>query len=216
MKNFFNSLKRQDGFTLVELMVVVAIIGLLSAVAIPNFKKYQAKAKTSEAKLQLSAVYTAMQSWYSDFDNYANCLNLMGFDPIVERPTRYYAVGFPPAATPPGNPLSVANGAPAACTGASVGNEGATTVAQVPTSSATNTSAFAAGKAMAGTLALKAADVLAANIVVAAPDILGVPTTTTWTAGAIGNIDASKLGVGVADTWMVNQNKRLISVRPGY
>jgi hypothetical protein len=89
-------------------------------------------------------------------------------------------------------------------------------VAQVPTSSATNTSAFAAGKAMAGTLALKAADVLAANIVVAAPDVLGVPTTTTWTAGAIGNIDASKLGVGVADTWMVNQNKRLISVRPGY
>jgi len=47
MKSFFQSLKRQDGFTLVELMVVVAIIGLLSAVAVPNFKKYQAKAKTS-------------------------------------------------------------------------------------------------------------------------------------------------------------------------
>ena len=61
MKSFLKSLKRQDGFTLVELMVVVAIIGLLSAVAIPNFKKYQAKAKVSEAKLQLSAAYTAEQ-----------------------------------------------------------------------------------------------------------------------------------------------------------
>ena len=53
MKSFLKPLGRQSGFTLVELMVVVAIIGLLSAVAIPNFKKYQAKSKISEAKLQL-------------------------------------------------------------------------------------------------------------------------------------------------------------------
>ncbi len=46
--------KSENGFTLVELMVVVAIIGLLSAVAIPNFQKYQARSKTSEAKLQFT------------------------------------------------------------------------------------------------------------------------------------------------------------------
>lgn len=94
MKRFLGSLKRQDGFTLVELMVVVAIIGLLSAVAIPNFKKYQAKAKMSEAKLQLSAAYTAQSSFFSDFNIYGHCLAYMGFDPNVERANRYYAIGF--------------------------------------------------------------------------------------------------------------------------
>lgn len=94
MKRFLGSLKRQDGFTLVELMVVVAIIGLLSAVAIPNFKKYQAKAKISEAKLQLSAAYTAESSFFSDFNIYGHCLAYMGYDPNIERANRYYAIGF--------------------------------------------------------------------------------------------------------------------------
>lgn len=98
MKRFYESLKRQDGFTLVELMVVVAIIGLLSAVAIPNFKKYQAKAKMSEAKLQLSAAYTAQASFFSDFNIYGHCLAYMGYDPNAEGANRYYAIGFGAAA----------------------------------------------------------------------------------------------------------------------
>ena len=93
------TLTTQDGFTLVELMVVVAIIGLLSAVAIPNFKKYQAKAKVSEAKLQLSAAYTAEQAFFSDFNMYSGCLPYMGFDPGRESANRYYAIGFSAVAT---------------------------------------------------------------------------------------------------------------------
>ena len=88
------SLRRQQGFTLVELMVVVAIIGLLSAVAIPNFKTYQAKAKVAEAKMQLSALYTAEASFFSDFNMYATCLAYMGFNPRAEKANRYYGVGF--------------------------------------------------------------------------------------------------------------------------
>jgi type IV pilus assembly protein PilA len=94
MKSFFKSLKRQSGFTLVELMVVVAIIGLLSAVAIPNFRKYQAKSKMSEAKLQLSSLYTAETAFFSDFNIYGTCLSYMGYDPSPEFRQRYYAVGF--------------------------------------------------------------------------------------------------------------------------
>lgn len=94
MKTFVKALKRQEGFTLVELMVVVAIIGILSAVAIPNFKKYQARSRTSEAKLQLAAAYTAQQSFYSDFSIYHTCLRYMGYDPSMEAASRFYSMGF--------------------------------------------------------------------------------------------------------------------------
>lgn len=82
------------GFTLVELMVVVSIIGLLSSVAIPSFKKYQAKSKMTEAKLQLATAYTAEAAFYADFNIYATCLSYMGFDPSDLTNQRFYAVGF--------------------------------------------------------------------------------------------------------------------------
>ena len=50
-------LKGKKGFTLIELMIVVAIIGILAAIAIPNFLKFQAKSKTSEAKTNLGAIF---------------------------------------------------------------------------------------------------------------------------------------------------------------
>jgi prepilin-type N-terminal cleavage/methylation domain-containing protein len=99
MKSFFTAFKRQNGFTLVELMVVVAIIGLLSAVAIPNFKKYQAKSKISEAKLHLSSLYTAESAFFSDYNMYGQCLRYMGYDPSKERTNRYYGVGLSAGAT---------------------------------------------------------------------------------------------------------------------
>ena len=60
-------LKRKSGFTLIELMIVVAIIGILAAIAIPNFLRFQLKAKTSEGKTNIAAIRTAEQSYYSEF-----------------------------------------------------------------------------------------------------------------------------------------------------
>jgi prepilin-type N-terminal cleavage/methylation domain-containing protein len=52
-------LKHKSGFTLIELMIVVAIIGILAAIAIPNFLRFQLKAKTSEGKTNIAAIRTS-------------------------------------------------------------------------------------------------------------------------------------------------------------
>lgn len=83
---------KNSGFTLIELMIVVAIIGILAAVAIPNYQKYQAKAKTSEAKVALNAMYTAEKTFYVEYSSYTMCLAQAGYAP--EGSTRYYVTGF--------------------------------------------------------------------------------------------------------------------------
>ena len=59
-------IKGQKGFTLIELMIVVAIIGILAAIAIPNFLTYQAKSKTSEAKTNLNAIRTGQIAFFAE------------------------------------------------------------------------------------------------------------------------------------------------------
>ena len=62
----FKRLKGQHGFTLIELMIVVAIIGILAAIAIPNFLQYQMKSRQSEAKTNLQAIKTSEVSFQAE------------------------------------------------------------------------------------------------------------------------------------------------------
>jgi len=75
--------RNKKGFTLIELMIVVAIIGILAAIAIPNFLKFQAKAKQSEAKTNLGAIYISQLSYFSNGNTYAdaNCFRLINWAP---------------------------------------------------------------------------------------------------------------------------------------
>jgi type IV pilus assembly protein PilA len=79
--------KLKRGFTLIELMIVVAIIGLLAALAIPNFIKFQARAKKSEAKSNLKSCFTAEKSYYGDKQKYVDEMDVVGCAP--ERGNRY-------------------------------------------------------------------------------------------------------------------------------
>ena len=62
----FKALRKQEGFTLIELMIVVAIIGILAAIAIPNFLQYQMKSRQAEAKTNLGAIRTSLTAFQAE------------------------------------------------------------------------------------------------------------------------------------------------------
>lgn len=89
---------KMEGFTLIELMIVVAIIGILAAIAIPNFLNYQCKAKQSEAKTLLGNIATAEEAYFTEYDKYKNDLGAIGF--ASKGAERYdYAVSAPSSTT---------------------------------------------------------------------------------------------------------------------
>ncbi len=80
-EKMIKKMRSKKGFTLIELMIVVAIIGILAAIAIPNFLKFQAKSKQSEAKTNLKAIFTAETSYFGEFNEYNDFVRI-NWEPI--------------------------------------------------------------------------------------------------------------------------------------
>ena len=82
----------QAGFSLIELMIVVAIIGILASIAVPNFQKFQRKAKQGEAKGYMSAIYTGEKSFLAEWSTYTASTKGIGF--AVDANQGCYRAGF--------------------------------------------------------------------------------------------------------------------------
>jgi type IV pilus assembly protein PilA len=91
--------RNNKGFTLIELMIVVAIIGILAAIAIPNFMTYQAKARQSEAKIALGGIFTSATAFGAENNSFvAPNEAALGYAPSGT-PRYSYWYGFGPTLT---------------------------------------------------------------------------------------------------------------------
>ena len=98
------SLRNKERFTLTQLMIVVAIIAILAAIAIPNFVAYQAKSRQSEAKINLGAIFTSATAFAAEqaTPTYVPgpTLDPIGWSPSGQpRYTYFYATGAVGAAS---------------------------------------------------------------------------------------------------------------------
>jgi len=64
-------MKSMKGFTLVELVIVIVIVGILSVVAVPVYKGYTKKAMATEGKALLGAVNTSQKVYFAEWGNFA-------------------------------------------------------------------------------------------------------------------------------------------------
>jgi type IV pilus assembly protein PilA len=169
------------GFTLVELMIIVAVIGLLSAIAIPNFMRYAARSKQTEAKSNLKAAFTTQRSQFQESDKYQTSVRVLNFSP--ERGNRYY-YAF--------------NAAPA-----SVENRSTVNVVTATTDEAVSVDTFKYPGMNPAPPRSPFAPAWAANegIAPAAVGVTGVCPDCNFLADATANIDNEAVGI---DHWIVS------------
>ncbi len=222
-------IKNQKGFSLIELMVVVAIIGLLAAIAIPQYSRFQKRAIQTEAKSGLSGLFVAQKAFITEWNYATSDMDQLGYD--IDGNQNNYTIGFAGATTSTrdaeSNPANY-RGPKAESNNANQNfNVGKTMPATV---TANNDAAFSgtAGHACAdnaGGTACDAASV-AANCVwrggsCQAPLQNGLYISGTsginYLAGAVGYLGTKDTGIvdDDLDVWTINHERTLVVSQDG-
>lgn len=82
----------RSGFTVLELLIVVAMVGILSAIALPNYAVFTSRARQTEAKLFLATVFNMQKTHAVEYSSYSACYREMGID--REGTVFYYTLAF--------------------------------------------------------------------------------------------------------------------------
>jgi type IV pilus assembly protein PilA len=80
---YLNSNRGERGFTLIELLVVIIILGILAAIAIPNFLNQDVKAKQTEAKQNIALVNKTQNSYRAENSNFASSFDVLAIGSVT-------------------------------------------------------------------------------------------------------------------------------------
>lgn len=191
-------LNNQKGFSLVELMVVVAIIGILAVIGIPQYQKFMSKARQAEAKTHLNGIFQGEASFFTEYNQYTPSLRAIGAGAVGQQ-LRYNA-GFTIITC---TNYTTANGAPALPTAADNDIRSIAATDGLPTTWAAN-APLAAASGDTGVASACVSTVGAQTFTAAS---WGNPTTTNGVAPNNANNNG--------DVWSINNNRLLSQVAIG-
>lgn len=102
------ALANSKGFTIIELMIVVVIVGVLAAIALPAYQDYAQRARRADAKTGLLELQMAMEKWRANNPTYTTDMTDLGYAGATNQPSKeaYYILDLPSAVSAAGYTLT--------------------------------------------------------------------------------------------------------------